>query len=409
VAEAALAWSIIGAAFQLRTGMSQMPQHQDVVIIGGGITGCAAAYEIARTGLRVCVLEQRELASMASGRTLAGVRQSGRHPAELPLAIAAVERWSVLDQELGADLEYRQRGNLRLAEDENDVKLIEKMVIGQWKQGLEIEFLDSNSAVREVAPALSHHILAASYTPTDGHANPVATVHAYADAARRYGAAIHENVAVHQLDVNADRVTGVKTSQGTFSADAVVVAAGVESPPILASTGVHLAINLALVPVIQTVPIGPLFEQVLGTAKAYFAARQEVNGKVRFSSGGRPIDVSPSAVTWETMQPSCSRTAETMTRAFSIVPALEKVPVNTIWGGLVDMTADGIPVIDRVEQLEGLIVAAGYCEHGFCLGPVSGEIIRDLVLDQQSKWPIEPFRWDRFLASSGPSKPELLG
>jgi sarcosine oxidase, subunit beta len=109
------------------------------------------------------------------------------------------------------------------------------------------------------------------------------------------------------------------------------------------------------------------------------------------------------------MQPSCSRAAETLARAVSIIPDMESVPVNTIWAGLVDMTADGIPVIDRVEQLQGLIVAAGYCGHGFCLGPVSGEIIRDLVLDEVPRWPIEPFRWDRFLASSGSSRPELLG
>src|SRR4051794_13056781 len=90
-------------------------KRREVVIIGGGISGTAAAYELARAGARVTLLERGLLASMASGRTLAGVRQSGRHPAELPLATAAVERWAVLGEELGADVEYRRQGNLRLA------------------------------------------------------------------------------------------------------------------------------------------------------------------------------------------------------------------------------------------------------------------------------------------------------
>src|SRR5688572_31013740 len=98
-----------------RTSEIVSPHQTDVVVIGGGISGTAAAYELARRGAKVTLLERGDLASMASGWTLAGVRQSGRHPAELPLAEAAVKRWQVLDEELGADTEYRQKGNLRLA------------------------------------------------------------------------------------------------------------------------------------------------------------------------------------------------------------------------------------------------------------------------------------------------------
>jgi choline dehydrogenase-like flavoprotein len=87
----------------------------EIVVIGGGISGTAAAYELARAGAKVTLLERGSLASMASGWTLAGVRQSGRHPAELPLATAAVARWEQLGEELGADVEYRREGNLRLA------------------------------------------------------------------------------------------------------------------------------------------------------------------------------------------------------------------------------------------------------------------------------------------------------
>ena len=126
-----------------------------VVVIGGGISGVAAAYELARNGVRVTLLERGELASMASGWTLAGVRQSGRHPAELPLAAAAVARWSTLDEELEADTEYRQNGNLRLALSESDVPTIRGVVETSAAAGIPIEYLESVDEIRAIAPALS--------------------------------------------------------------------------------------------------------------------------------------------------------------------------------------------------------------------------------------------------------------
>lgn len=386
-----------------------METSDRVLIIGGGITGTAAAYELARSGVSVTVVERASLASMGSGRTLAGVRQSGRHPAELPLAISAVQRWQTLGEELGADLEYRQRGNLRLAEDEADVEKLREMVQDHQGDGLEIEFLENNSAVREIAPAVSERILAAAYCPTDGHANPIATVQAYAAAGRRCGVCFMEQTPVRDITTSAGRVTGVTTDQGPIAADQIVVAAGIDTPRLLEPLGLDFPLSLALVPVIQTVGTRQLLDQVLGTAKAHFAARQQVDGRMRFSSGGHPVDLRPSDVTVESMRPTVAMAAETLSRAAELLPEIAEVPVNQIWGGFVDLTSDGIPVLDRVPEIEGLVVAAGFSGHGFCLGPVSGEIVRDLVLDRSSRWPLDPFRWRRSLAQSQTRRAELHG
>ena len=159
-----------------------------VLIIGGGISGTAAAYELARNGIGVTLLERGDLASMASGWTPAGVRQSGRHPAELPLAAAAVARWTNLAGELGADTEYRQQGNVRLALSEEDVPTIKGVVEASTAAGIEIRYLDSIDDIHALAPALCDEIYGASYCPTDGHANPTKTVLAFAEAAKRHGA-----------------------------------------------------------------------------------------------------------------------------------------------------------------------------------------------------------------------------
>src|SRR6476661_5917682 len=126
-----------------------------IVIIGGGITGTAAADALARDGHGVTLVEKGGIAAMASGRTLGGVRQSGRHPAELLLARAAVAQWAGLHEALGADVGYRREGNLRLARTPAEVDVVRGLVESQRAQGLDLAFLPDNAAARAIAPALS--------------------------------------------------------------------------------------------------------------------------------------------------------------------------------------------------------------------------------------------------------------
>ncbi len=369
----------------------------EVVIIGGGISGAAAAYELARAGAAVTLVEKGHLASMASGWTLAGVRQSGRHPAELPLAQAAVARWVSLSDELEADVEYRREGNLRLARTREEVPVIAAMVAEQQSLGLNLAFLPDNAAVREVAPALAETVLAASYCPTDGHANPVAAVQAFAAAAQRHGADIRTETAVTAIDAAGGRVHGVRTDEGRIAADAVVVAAGVYAPRLCAPLGIVLPIQIGHVSVVQTVPLPPLIAQVLGVASADLALRQEAGGRVRFTGGGSPWphDLDALANDNDLVMPPAGHVATALARAMEVLPALANAPVARVWGGLLDMTPDALPVIECSPLVDGLVIVAGFSGHGFCLGPVTGEIVRDLVQTGSTSYPIAPFRGDR--------------
>jgi sarcosine oxidase subunit beta len=111
-----------------------------IVVIGGGITGTAAAAELARAGQSVTLIEKHRIAAMASAWTLGGVRQSGRDPAELPLARAAIALWSELAHTLGVDVEFRQGGNLRLARTPDEVQVIRQLVENQRALGLDLHF-----------------------------------------------------------------------------------------------------------------------------------------------------------------------------------------------------------------------------------------------------------------------------
>jgi sarcosine oxidase, subunit beta len=368
----------------------------DVIIIGGGISGTAAAYELARRGANVTLLEQGDLASMASGWTLGGVRQSGRHPAELPLARAAVGRWMVLAEELDADLEYRQDGNLRLARTPDEIPVIERLVAEQRALGLEIEFLATADAVRRIAPSLSEHVLAASYCPSDGHANPLATVRALAAAAARAGARIQTHTEVLQILVERGRVGGVRTATATLAADVVVVAAGVHTDRLCRAAGVEIPLTVGHVAVVQTTPVAWRLRQVVGVANADFAGRQEAGGRIRMTGGSVPWRRPGHPLGPEDVQPPISEVAGVLARGQAILPPLTAAPVARVWGGLIDLTPDALPVIERIAEVDGLVVAAGFSGHGFCLGPLTGRLVCDLVTAGRPSFSLEAFRHDRF-------------
>jgi len=337
---------------------------------------------------------------MASGWTLAGVRQSGRHPAELPLAIAAVELWKTLGEELDADVEYRQRGNLRLARDDAETEAIRGLVAEQSALGLDLELLSDTKDVQAIAPAISEAVIAASYCPGDGHANPTATVEAYARAAERLGAEIRLGESAEAILVENGRVTGVRTRAGVLGAEKVVVTAGIHTPAILEPLGLALPLDIKVVTQIRSRPLPPLLDQVFGTASAVCAGRQEVSGRLRITGGiqdwdksletggdGRPL-----------VRPSLSAIQGVIERSSFYLPALGEAEIEDFWAGLIDMTPDALPVIEAAPEIQGLVIAAGFSGHGFGIGPVTGQLIRDLILDRSPNLPLDDFRRHRFHA-----------
>ena len=368
----------------------------DIIIVGGGITGTAAAEALAREGYAVTLVERRGIAAMASGRTLGGVRQSGRHPAELPLARAAVALWSGLSDTLGVDVEYRRRGNVRLARTPAEVDVIRDLVASQKEQGLDLYFLPDNAAVREVAPALSPRVLAASFCPTDGHANPILATRAFADAARRRGATICEGSTVRSICVARDRVIGVDTTTGYLPADRVIVAAGVGTPALLAPLGLELPLSTKIVSVVQTEPLDPCFDQVFGVANADCAGRQEADGRLRFTNGLGDWSSDPSRWTDAALVPSPADVGTLVELVAGVLPAAGTARIARTWGGLIDLTPDALPVIDAPDAVAGLVVAAGFSGHGFCLGPVSGLLCADLALGRDPRHDVSAFRLARF-------------
>lgn len=204
--------------------MTRLPAV-DVVVIGGGVIGCASAYELSKAGARVAVVESGEVSSVASGASAGGVRQQGRDLREMEIAIRAIARWPDLSRELEADLHYRQDGNLTLIEREEDLPALERRVEAERAKGLDIRLLHRDE-LRAVAPGLAPSVIAGSWCPTDGHAMPILTTKAFARAAQLLGTTLYEQTTVTGISRASGRVVGVETSSGTIPCGWALNAAG---------------------------------------------------------------------------------------------------------------------------------------------------------------------------------------
>lgn len=383
-----------------------MTETFDCIVIGAGITGAATACLLAREGHKVVVVDRYGPAAMASGWTLAGVRQSGRHPAELPLARAAVEIWAGLDEDLDAATHYTRKGNLRLARTGDEHAQMRQMVEDQRGEGLELTFLPDNAAVREIAPALSPQILGASFCPSDGHADPHATVSAFLAAAMRAGAKVRYGEAVNEVSVLAGHVTGVVTDRAAYSAPRVILAAGYFSSALIAPLGVRIPISVRMTTILRTIPVAPVLDQVLGIASGGWAGRQEVDGRFRVSGGSQPWNETMSVTNgpdWSrpVVHPPLSTLAAVVEEMERLLPGTTGCPLGEVWAGLIDMTPDALPVLDCVPGIEGLVTGFGFSGHGFCLGPISGRILAALAMNREPGLDLSAFSCHRFEHSSG--------
>ena len=369
----------------------------DVVIVGAGITGCATAFELSKSGLKVQVIEKYKPGAMASGWTLAGVRQSGRHSAEIPLAKYSVEKWPKLAEILGGNTGYTQNGNLRLARTNEEEKTIKELVRDQEKQGLEIQYLSDIKDIHEIAPFLSNQILSASFCPSDGHAEPLKTLGSYKAAAERNGVIFFSQEEVQKINLEKNQIRSLTTSKRVISTQKCILANGIHSNSLLRKLGIKIPLDVTIVTVIQTEAVKRMLLPVIGVANADLAMRQELNGCFRITSGAQKWDGKleeknnmPFAAT------NLEKLYSTLKRSMEVIPKLSQCSIKSFWGGLLDLTPDALPVIGKIGEYDGLILASGFSGHGFGIGPAIGGILSDLAMEKKPRLPIDSFSLYRF-------------
>ena len=354
---------------------------------------------MAKRGASVIVLEGSEIiGNGGSSRNGGGVRQSARDPRELPLAMYAVEHmWPTLSEELDMDVEYFKKGNLRLGIGEKHRAILQGLCDRCTAQGLDVRMLDGDD-VRAINPYLSEEVTCASWCPTDGHANPLKATRAYYRAARRLGARFYTKEQAVELVMERGKLRYVKTACGdVFEGETILVAARYSSRELLHTVGIDIPMNKALLECIVTEAEPPMFEQMLGAATADFYGHQTPHGSFVF---GGHTGMEPYFGTYANEDYSRSQAISAPTAARAILqffPRLKNTKLVRTWGGSMDECADKVPVIDRCDEVDGLAIACGFTGHGFGIGPITGLLLSELVLDgKTSTLPIDAFRYNRF-------------
>ncbi len=374
-----------------------MSNNAEIIIIGGGIIGCATAYYLAKNGVKdVIVLEGSDfMGNGGSSRNGGGVRQSGRDVRELPLVMYGIKNlWPHLSEELEVDCEYHQDGNLRLGKTEAHKATLTKLADNARGVGLDVRMIDGDE-VRQINPYLSHEVTCASWCPTDGHANPLTTTIGFYKMARQLGVRFITGEPVVSLGMVRGKIRKVVTPNNTYEGEKVLVAAGLDSRPILTSVGIDIPMTNSLLEALVTEAEPHMFDQMLGTAEADFYGHQTKHGSFVFggSSGlerynkdnGTPV--------------TNSKTAPCICRGImKYFPDLAKAKIVRTWAGWMDASSDGVPSLGKVDEVPGLYVACAFNGHGFGIAPAAGEQLAKLMITGTTDISLDELRYDRYKA-----------
>jgi sarcosine oxidase subunit beta len=350
--------------------------HTEVLIIGGGVIGSSIAYHVARQGRKVLVVERATIASepTASWASAGGVRRQGRDPAEAQLASEAIARWPTLEAELEAAVHYRQGGNLLVAENDDEAQRLIALVKKQNDMGFADVRLVDRKELRELMPCVGEHILAGSYSPADGQADPALTTRAFANAAQRQGALYWTETTCQALVLDQSRVIGARTSREEVRAEQVVLAAGVWTDELATGIGLRLPITTRVPQMLLSTPAPQgLLMPVLGVMGRALSLKQLPNGAFLLG-GGWPGDYTPDRRGYTLRTTSI---AGNWVVACDILPAVRQQTIAQVWCGLEAQAIDEIPFIGVVPHYEGLSVAVGFSGHGFAIAPAVGRALAD--------------------------------
>ncbi|MCD6126960.1 MAG: FAD-binding oxidoreductase [Methanomicrobia archaeon] len=368
-----------------------MKSKAEVVIIGGGITGCGVAYNLAKKGLTdVVLVEKNYLASGATGRCGGGIRQQFTTEWNIKLAMESVKKFEKMNEELGIDIEYEQGGYLIIAVEENEVKEFKKNVKLQNKLGLDSKFI-SPSEAKEIVPYLNEEdILGATFCQSDGHAYPFRVVEGYAKRAEEMGVEINRFTEVKSIKKENGEIKSVMTNRGEIKTNIVVNAAGGYSREIGKMVGVKMPNKPFRHEILATERYKHILDPMIISFKYGIYFSQQRHGEI---VGGIGDPDEPSSYNTKSSLKFVERFTSVLGK---ILPAFKNLNIVRQWAGFYDVTPDAQPILGYTEGVDTLIQANGYSGHGFMVAPKVTELIAELIVDGKTSLPIDELNLKRF-------------
>lgn len=370
----------------------------DVLIIGAGIMGCTTAFELAQRGLKVGVLEKRQVGAGGTGKSSAIIRQHYSNELTARMALWSLRVFQDFDERVGGECGFRPTGFVALVAGKDQPGLAANIAL-QRRVGIATELLDAG-ALAEIIPQMRRDdLLAAAYESESGYADPYLTVTAYADAARRHGARFVLNTPVTGFRFAGGKVVGVDTPDGRFDAPLVINAAGAWGAGVARLAGV-------------TAPINPCRVQVAffrrpGGHEASHPVVADFMNAIYFRSetgaltlvglidpGEANAIVNPDAFD---EQMDSAFVLDAGERLINRYPAMERSQSTGGYASLYAITPDWHPIMDEAPAGSGLFICSGFSGHGFKLGPAVGRMMADRVLNApHSLFDTRMFRLSRY-------------
>ncbi len=376
---------------------------RDFVIVGGGVYGCAVAWELTKRGADVLVLEAETIASGASGGLgKRGVRACGRDVRELPLMRAAYDMWPGLADEIDAPTGYERTGLLMLfeqqeGESEDVLASARARQQLQERHGIPTQLLDRD-AVRGLEPGVTDVVVAALYCPLDGIADHTTTTLGLARAPQRLGAEIREFAPVTGLEREGDRVTSVVTAYGErIGVRRTLLLLSNTHVPAFVQThlGIDLPVWQMLPQVLATTPVDPMpIHHLIDHASRTLAMKPIPGGRVMISGGwhGR---WNPATSRGETIP---SQVEGNLAEAVAVYSSLAGVAVEECDASRPEsVSIDGIPVIDRLPGARNMLVGTGWSGHGFAISLAIAQQLAEWAVTGERPDLLRPFSYARFL------------
>lgn len=386
--------------------MAEQPLSADVVVIGGGILGLAAAYELAVQGAgRILVIEREQPAAAATSRAAAMFNRARPRSGERQMVRDTEATLAQLEEELGEDLGFHRVGSLKVASSAGEKETLATLVGECVAEGDDVELIGAAEAMQRTPWLLAGDDDLIAWCPDDGYVDPYRLAMAYGSAARRRGVQVRARTEVLSLTVDGERVTGVETSAGPIAAGCVIDAAGSWAALVpwplrvglpLAPVRSHYWITESAAPFDESFPV-----VMLPDAKAY--ARPEVGHTIVGIRDAHSAWVTPqdlpadlSGFAFGDDPTGLTAFAEGVAPLLRYMPALESIGIKDYICGPSAYTPDGAFVIGKVGALEGFVVAGGCCGAGIAHSAGFARAAAALVLGDASPYDLSAYDPNRF-------------